>query len=75
MPRRALWRVQAAAQVGHSGGVPVYRDGAASAYTDLRTGGNREVGSSGSPEVTRRDERLARGDRDQHLARDERDVR
>ena len=71
----AVVLVAAAAQVGHSGGTLVYRHGAASAYTDARVADNREVGSPGSPEVTRRDERIARGDRDEHLARDERPER
>ena len=71
----ALGLVAAAAQVGHSGGTLVYRHGAASAYTDARVGGSREVGSPGAPEVTRRDQRLVRGERDHDLARDERHER
>ena len=71
----AVVLVAAAAQVGHSGGTLVYRDGAASAYTDARVGSNREVGSPGAPEVTRRDQRLVRGERDHDLARDERHER
>jgi hypothetical protein len=61
----ALGLVAAAAQVGHSGGALVYRHGAASAYTEARAGGNREGDRTGSPAVTKSEERIARGDRDE----------
>ena len=60
----AFGLVVAAAQVGHSGGALVYRHGAASAYTEPRAGGSREVGRTDSPVVGEGDGRLARGDRD-----------
>jgi uncharacterized membrane protein len=40
----AVGMVAAGAQVGHSGGLLVYRDGAASAYTNPQAGPNRDVG-------------------------------
>ena len=61
----AFGLVVAAAQVGHSGGALVYRHGAASAYTEPHAGGNREVGRTDVPTTGERQERLARDDRDQ----------
>jgi hypothetical protein len=60
----ALGLVAAAVQVGHSGGALVYRHGAASAYADPRPG-NREIGGAESPAVAERENRFARGERDE----------
>ena len=50
----------AGVQVGHSGGLLVYREGAASAYANPAAGGNREVGRA-TPDImakpTDRDDR------------------
>lgn len=51
----AVGLMAAGAQVGHSGGVLVYRHGAASAYTDPVAGGNREIGRVGANAVARGD--------------------
>jgi len=60
-----LGLVAAAAQVGHSGGVLVYREGAASAYTSPTAGGNPDISRIG-PSATRAQERFARGERDDY---------
>jgi uncharacterized membrane protein len=59
----ALGLVAAAAQVGHSGGVLVYREGAASAYTATAAGGNGAVNRAGPPSVGQGIERIARAER------------
>jgi uncharacterized membrane protein len=61
----AIGLVAAGAQVGHSGGLLVYRHGAASAYTDPATGGNRAVGRGGASAVAQRDDDDAHHDRGQ----------
>src|SRR5687767_14873281 len=52
----AIGLVAAGAQVGHSGGVLVYRHGAASAYTDPGAGGDREIVREGRNAVAQRDD-------------------
>jgi uncharacterized membrane protein len=59
----ALGLVAAAAQVGHSGGVLVYREGAASAYTATAAGGNSPVSRVDSPSAGDGVERFARAKR------------
>ena len=52
----AIGLVAAGAQVGHSGGVLVYRHGAASAYTDPGAGGDREIVREERNAVAQRDD-------------------
>jgi uncharacterized membrane protein len=54
----AIGLVIAGAQVGHSGGLLVYRHGAASAYTGPATAGSRDVGRANdvSARVAQRDQ-------------------
>ena len=52
----AFGLVIAGVQVGHSGGLLVYREGAASAYTDP-AGGNRDVGALRAGGAVLRDDR------------------
>ena len=59
----ALGLVAAAAQVGHSGGVLVYREGAASAYTGAAAGANGAVSRAGPPSVGQGIGRIARAER------------
>ena len=61
----AVGLVVAGAQVGHSGGLLVYRHGAASAYADPTARGERDVGSMGelTRPVAQRDERDGGDDR------------
>lgn len=47
----------AGVQVGHSGGLLVYRDGAANAYTNSATGGNREIGRTTTDAMAKPDDR------------------
>jgi uncharacterized membrane protein len=58
----ALGLVAAAAQVGHSGGVLVYREGAASAYANPTARANRDVSRVGQPSVGQGIERVARAE-------------
>ncbi|HEX6051281.1 MAG TPA: hypothetical protein VFZ21_18500, partial [Gemmatimonadaceae bacterium] len=55
----AVGLVAAGAQVGHGGGLLVYRHGAASAYANPTARGERTVGSTGelTRPVAQRDER------------------
>jgi hypothetical protein len=53
----AIGVVVAGAQVGHSGGLLVYREGAASAYTDPLAGGNRAIGRASVEPLAKPDER------------------
>ena len=61
----AIGLVVAGAQVGHSGGLLVYRHGAASAYANPTPGSDRDVGRSAgtSSAVAHRDDRDDREDR------------
>ena len=60
----ALGVVAAGVQVGHSGGVLVYRHGAASAYADPLPTRNREIGPAASGAMAKPDGRDDRDDRD-----------
>ena len=53
----------AGVQVGHSGGLLVYREGAASAYANAPAG-DRGIGRSSTDAMAKPDERDDRGDRD-----------
>jgi uncharacterized membrane protein len=61
----AVGLVAAGAQVGHSGGTLVYRDGAASAYVNPAARGERDIGRAGdnSKSVAQREDRDDRDDR------------
>ena len=60
----AVGVVGAGVQVGHSGGLLVYRDGAASAYANPVRGGNGEVGRASTGAMAKPDDRADRHDRD-----------
>ena len=60
----ALGVVAAGVQVGHSGGVLVYRHGAASAYADPLPTRNREIGPAATGAMAKPDGRDDRDDRD-----------
>ena len=59
----AVGIVVAGAQVGHSGGLLVYRHGAASAYTDLVPGRDRGIGPATTGVMAKPDARDDRDDR------------
>jgi len=60
----AVGIVAAGVQVGHSGGLLVYREGAASAYTDVAGAPTRGVGPSSIDVMAKPDNRADRDDRD-----------
>ena len=53
----AVGVLAAGAQVGHSGGLLVYRHGAASAYTNPTAGPNAELGRAAADAMTKPDDR------------------
>ena len=62
----AVGVLAAGVQVGHSGGLLVYREGAASAYANPVPGGNREIGRASTDAMAKPvdDDRDDRDDRD-----------
>ena len=60
----AVGIVAAGVQVGHSGGLLVYRHGAASAYTDALPGRDRGIGPATTGAMAKPDGRNDRDDRD-----------
>jgi uncharacterized membrane protein len=59
----AVGLLGAGVQVGHTGGLLVYREGAASAYANA-SGGDREIGRTSTDAMAKPDERDDRNDRE-----------